>query len=183
MIYIVSKHRYKTWHYHLPFNRFRRLRTCSCQSRIGPNSGIHRESVVPENNPETPCLLQRDKKVVLVVQWRTVMCPALRLNTTQGCVDVKPRCHGDTSGTSKDLAYKQHLTKQTSEELPLVAFCRVSVWLPWFLEYHLSNDINVEVGATVNKDACAQANSGQGGFLRTWRLPMTLLLSAIRSIS
>jgi hypothetical protein len=59
------------------------------------------------NNPETPChplSAPVEKNVVLVVQWRTVMCPALRLNTTQDRVDVKPRCHGDTSGTPNGLA-------------------------------------------------------------------------------
>jgi hypothetical protein len=40
----------------------------------------------------------------------------------------------------------------------------------------------LEVGATANRDACAQANRGQGVFSANLALAMTLLLAAIRPI-
>jgi hypothetical protein len=92
----------------LPFDRFRRLwarrRVWSCQPESGrtehPTTGL--KSVVPENNPETPCLLQRQKSGACGAVENSLHTPRLRLKHDLGlcCVFVKPplwvpRCHGD----------------------------------------------------------------------------------------
>jgi hypothetical protein len=122
VIYTVSKHRHKTWQYHLPFDRFRRLRACrqlrSCQSESGRTavSTTGLEKVACQKTIRRPlvCSNENRKKVVLVVQWRILTHPTLRLSTSQRFVGVKPRCHGDALGISSGSTYHDiALSRQT----------------------------------------------------------------------